>query len=300
MSRNRREVCKVESRKVEGRVLVVEDDAGNRALLREHMEAIDIAVTEAETGAAGIDLAARLLPQGVVISTTLPDMPGAQVVARLRGHSRTRHIYLLLLADRNERGERLSGLEVGANDFVPSPYDPDELALRVRNALRRANTSNRTDPVTGLPAGELIQDQLRQLLKAPEGSWALLRVRVLYINPFRELHGFMAAEELLRGVAHLLAEALSRDTVKDDFLGYGGKDDFIVVTEQDRVPELETEVLRQFEQEVGSHYDFRERERGYIVIGEEKVPLARLRFQRVTPADGPFYDIRSLSEALVG
>jgi len=285
---------------VEGRVLIIENDLANRTVLRESMEAAEIKTMEAQSGAEGIDMAVRALPQGIVISTSLSDMPGADVVRRLRSMTRTKHIYMMLLADRDERGERLNSLEIGANDFVASPFDPDELALRVRNAIRRANTANRTDPITGLPSSSLIQDQLRHLLNEPEGDWALLRFRLVHLNPFRELHGFMAAEDMLRGVTRILAEALGRDVRKDDFLGFGGNDDFIIVTHRDRAQVLENDVTTQFQREVGSHYDFRERERGYIVVNDEKIPLASMRVRCVTPADGPFYDIRSLTEALAG
>lgn|GEM_PF-582947 len=285
---------------MEGRVLLIEDDPANAAILREHLNEGQIKVEEATTGQEGIEKALRLIPEGIVISTTLPDMAGIEVVKQLRGLSRTRHIFMMMLADENMHHELLNGLEVGVDDFVPSPFDPDEVTLRVRNALRRATSSNRTDPITGLPAGPLLQEQLRFLVQNdPEGTWCLIRFRVAYLDPFREVYGFMAAEDLLRGVARIFSEVMGQNLSEKDFLAYGGRDDFIVITQRERFEALRDEVTRLFAEEVGSHYNFMDREQGYILYEGQKVPLAELRVRMVTPeTDGPFYDIRSLTEAL--
>ncbi len=286
---------------MEGRVLLIEDDSVNASILQERFEAADIKVSLATNGTDGLEMATRLLPQAIVVSTSLPEMTGAEVAQQLRGITRTQHIFLMLLADEDLHQERLSGLELGVDDFIASPFDPDEVALRVRNALQRAITSNRTDPTTGLPAGALMQEQLRHLvMNDPEGDWALLRFAISHLGPFREVYGFMAADDLLRGITRIIAEALDRDAVENDFLGFGGNDAFIVITQPQRAESLQEEVAQQFEIEIGSHYGFLEREQGFILVDGQQAPLAELRVRCITPQDGPFYDIRSLSEALSG
>ncbi len=285
---------------MEGRVLIIEDLDGNRELLKKQFESEDIDVAEAITGQEGIREALRFMPQVILLSTSLPDMTGADVAERLRSFNRTQHVHLIMIADEENQQQRIDGLALGANDFVTCPFDPEEVTLRVGNALHRANMANRTDPTTGIPAGVLVQDQLRDLLRDPEGDWALMRFRVRFIDPFREAYGFMAGEEMLRGVARILAEALAADDIQEDFLGYGGNDDFIIVTGQERAATLESEVADKFAQEVGSHYNFFDRESGHITVEDQEYPLARLRSRTITPADGPFYDIRSLTEELAG
>jgi DNA-binding response OmpR family regulator len=285
---------------MEGRVLLIEDNDDTRMILRERFESHGIQVDEAETGEAGVKFAARYLPQAIVVSTSLPDMRGVEVARQLRERTRTHHIFLLLLADDDAHQQRLSSLELGVDDFVASPFDPDELMLRVRNALRRANSSNLMDPATGLPAMRLVQEQLRRLVKDPERSWALMQVQISGLEAFREAYGFQAATDLLRDVARLLSVALSNDDVVDDFLGYTGSDDFIVITSQSRAPSLEDEIRSGFDKIISRHYGFKERLQGFVMVDNERTPLASLKIRHITPEDGPFYDIRSLSEALVG
>ena len=285
---------------MEGRVLLIEDHDGNRELLSKQFIEEGLEVAEATSGADGLKTAVRFMPQVILISISLPDMSGLEVTRRLREINRTKHTFLMLFGDEENRQERLASLEGGANDFIDSPLDPELVALRVRNAINRKNLENITDPTTGLPAGRQVHDELLSLLRAPEGEWALMHVRVLKLDPFREAYGFMAGEKLLHSTARLLAEALTHDEIENDFIGYGGRDDFIVITHQERTAALEAEVQTAFAQSLANHYDEDACAQGYIEIDGQQHPLATLRVRCVTPADGPFYDIRSLSEAIAG
>ena len=179
------EVCNLE-----GRVLIIEDHSGNRTLIRERLRAEGLTVTETETGEEGVRAAVRSIPQAILLSTSLTDVSGIELVRRLRQINRTRHIFLMLIGDEDDRRERLAGLEAGANDFATNPIDPDLVMLRVRNAIQRANLENSTDPTTGMPAGRRVQDELMRLLqgasddKAP--TWALMRFRSGELDTFRE------------------------------------------------------------------------------------------------------------------
>jgi PleD family two-component response regulator len=285
---------------VEGRVLLIEDHDGNRALLSQQFIEEGLEVAEATNGADGLRTAARFIPQVILISTSLPDMSSLDVIRQLREINRTKHTFLILFGDEDNRQERLASLDGGANDFVDSPLDPELVALRVRNAINRKNLDNITDPTTGLPAGRQVHDELLNLLREPEGDWALMRFRILKLAPFREVYGFMAGEKLLHDAARLLAEALAHDEIENDFIGYGGRDDFIVITSQERAAALEAEAQTAFAQSLIKHYGEAAFAQGYIEVDGHQQPLATLRVRCVTPADGPFYDIRSLSEAIAG
>ncbi|MGC9396451.1 MAG: response regulator [Anaerolineae bacterium] len=285
---------------MEGRVLLIEDHNGNRELLSEQFIQEGLEVAEATSGADGLKTAARFMPQVILISTSLPDMSGVEVARRLREINRTKHTFLMLFGDEENRQERIASLESGANDFIDSPLDPELVALRVRNAINRKNLENITDPTTGLPAGRQVHDELLSLLRAPEGDWALMHFRILKLDLFREAYDFMAGEKLLQSTARLLAEALTHDEIENDFIGYGGHDDFIVVTHQKRAAALEAEVQAAFAQSLTAHYGEDACAQGYIEIDGRQHPLATLRVRCVTPTDGPFYDIRSLSEAIAG
>jgi len=284
----------------EGKVAIVEADIQVVNILKDPFEKAGFQVETAATGADGLALCRSVLPQVVLVDAELPDDDGFAVCKELRSASRTSHIHIIVLSRSIDRQTRIQALQTGADDFIIIPFDPDEVTLRVRNALRRANADNLTDPVTGLPSGRLVQNRLRDLL-GTEG-WALLGLTIRNLEPFKEAYGFLAAQEVLRAMAQLMTGSVDTWGGKDDFIAHSGAGRFLIITSAENADPLAEGLVNRFAEVSLTHYSFRERERGYLVIREgdteRQAPLMRLDVHKVTQEDGPFYDIRSLTEAL--
>ena len=285
----------------EGKVVIIEADQVIVDMLREPFEEAGFDLQVATRGQEGLELCRRLMPQAGLVGVILPDMDGLQVCRERRATTRTRHTHLVILARHSGREKRLEALEMGVNDFIEIPFDPDEITLRVRNAVRRAAAENLTDPVTGLPSGRMIRRRLRDLLRQRSG-WALLGINVRHLNAFEGVHGFLAAQETLRSVVRVLGEAVEEWGDADDFVGYSGGGRFVVITKRSLAGSFATGVEEQVEAELDKHHTFQEREQGYMVLQDEghaqELSLLGVDVRMVVPADGPFYDIRSLTEAL--
>jgi len=286
---------------MEGKVAIVESDELIVKALREPLDEAGFLVEVAPMAAEALSLCRRFFPQVVLIDTQLPDGDGLEVCRRIRATTRISHIHIILLAHSLDRQLRIASLKAGANDYIVVPFDPEEVMLRVRNALRRATFDNLTDPVTGLPGTRLIQASLRNLV-GNEGDWALLALTTRYLESFEEVHGFLSGQEVLRSVAQVLAEGADRWGGPDDLIGHSGGGRFVVITTLERAGPLAENLAACFQEEVEKHYTFREREQGYVVAGEgaqqRQMPLMKLDIRRTQASDGPFYDIRSLTEAL--
>ncbi|MBN1955488.1 MAG: response regulator [Anaerolineae bacterium] len=285
-----------------GKVIIVESDKQVVGILKGPFEEAGFQVEVAPSGEEGLALCLQFLPQVALVDVDLPDLDGLEVCRKLRSATRTGHIHIIVLARSVDRQARIRALETGVDDFIIIPFDPDEVTLRVRNALRRASADNLTDPVTGLPSGRLIQNRLRDLVVSGQDDWALLGLTIRYLEPFKETHGFLAAQEVLRSVARVLAAAVDQWGGTEDFIGHSGGGRFLVVTNVQRADDMTASLVENFQREILTHYTFREREQGFIVLKEDdverQIPLMRLDVRKVTQADGPFYDIRSLTEAL--
>src|SRR5512141_1887417 len=107
-------------------------------------------------GEDGVRAAQTVLPDLVILDIRLPDIDGYEVARRLRADRRTNNIPIIFLTERRDRADRLQGLELGADDFITKPFDVQELRLRVRNTIRRASMDSLTNPVTGLPEGDIV------------------------------------------------------------------------------------------------------------------------------------------------
>jgi DNA-binding response OmpR family regulator len=127
-------------------VLVVEDERKIRELLRSYLEHDGLAVLTTGSGAEGIRLAQSSSPDLVILDLGLPDVPGEEVLREIRSRSRTP---VLVLTAKGETGDRITGLELGADDYVTKPFSPREVVLRARAVLRRAGDPSTDRAVYG-------------------------------------------------------------------------------------------------------------------------------------------------------
>lgn len=142
------------------RLLVVDDDVELVALLREYLEGEGFAVAAAHDGEAGIRAASEGAPDLVVLDVMLPKLGGFDVLRRLRERS---PLPVVMLSARGEEVDRVVGLELGADDYLPKPFSPRELVARIRAVLRRGHTP--ASPPDVLTAGDLELDRGTRVLR---------------------------------------------------------------------------------------------------------------------------------------
>jgi two-component system response regulator CpxR len=127
-------------------VLVVDDDVELCELVSEYLTREGFNVEAAYDGPSGADRALTGNYEIVVLDVMLPGLGGLDVLRRIRGHSR---MPVLMLTARGDDVDRIVGLELGADDYLPKPFNPRELVARIRAILRRA-----------APAAEAASDDL--------------------------------------------------------------------------------------------------------------------------------------------
>jgi class 3 adenylate cyclase/ActR/RegA family two-component response regulator len=118
-----------------GFVLVVDDEEQNRTLLRDPLEARGYEIAEAENGMQALRKIALRPPDAILLDLMMPEMDGLEVCRHLRRDIRTAHIPVLIITALSARGDRLLGIQAGANDFLNKPIDLQEVILRVGNAV---------------------------------------------------------------------------------------------------------------------------------------------------------------------
>jgi len=281
------------------RILLVEDDVDIVNMLRFYFESQGFDVAAAFRGKDALTTCQRQIPNVIILDINLPDVNGYEVCRILRSNLRTSHIPIIFLTQKDQRGDRIAGLELGADDYITKPFDIEELKLRVQNALRRSAYENLTNPVTGLPSGKLIEEQLKELLR--RDNWALLYIGINNLQAFNDVYGFVAGDDVVRFAGIVLGGVLDEFSSADDFIGHIGGSDFILITEPGQADNIRELLIKRFNQEVQSFYSFRDRERGYVIIQEEsgqerQVPLATLSVGVITDKTTPFADIREITE----
>jgi diguanylate cyclase (GGDEF)-like protein len=283
-----------------GRILVVEDDTDISNMLRIYFSSQGYEVVVTARGGEAMDRCRTQLPHVIVLDIMLPDIDGYEVCSRLRTNLRTSHIPIIFLTQKDERSDKIAGLELGADDYITKPFDIEELRLRVQNAQRRAERESLTNPTTGLPSGKLIEEQLRLLMR--KANWGLLYIGLPGIEAFNDMYGFVAGDEVLRFAALIMGETVDKMGTSEDFIGHVGGDDFIIITQGDRVNAMADVLVRRFNAEVGTHYDFKARQQGYIIYKgrdgkEQRASLMTMAIGVIQPDEQGFTDIREITEA---
>lgn len=117
------------------RILMIEDDESLSAMLAEYLQGAGLELWSKATGASGLDLLASGDFDALILDVMLPDCDGFEVCRKVRARS---EIPILMLTARGDETDRIVGLELGADDYLPKPFNPRELLARLRAILRRA------------------------------------------------------------------------------------------------------------------------------------------------------------------
>lgn len=278
-----------------GRILIVEDDLDISNMLRIYFSGQGYDVAVAARGGDALDETRKALPQLIVLDIMLPDMNGYDVCRELRKTTRTSHIPIIFLTQKDERSDKITGLELGADDYITKPFDIEELKLRVKNQIDRAERENYTDPNSGLPSSAIIEERLRDLMRSTE-TWTYFDCKVNNFDDFKEVYGFVAGTEVMRFMALLMGEVVDTNGTPNDFLGHPGSDNFVIITYAADSEKFKEYVTEKFNQDVQQHYSFIDRERGYMEREGKEVPLMTLVVGAVSNATHQFADIREITE----
>ncbi len=120
-------------------ILLVEDDRRLAGMVKDYLGGAGFRVTIAETGARGISLYKDQEFDALILDLMLPDMDGLEICRHIRKSSQTP---ILMLTARGDVMDRVIGLELGADDYLPKPFEPRELLARLKTILRRGQNSS--------------------------------------------------------------------------------------------------------------------------------------------------------------
>jgi DNA-binding response OmpR family regulator len=184
-------------------ILVVDDDAKIVRLVRTYLERDGFAVVTAADGPAALDAIERHRPALVVLDLMLPELDGRAVIRAVRRDDEAAATPILVLSARGTTLDRIAGLEDGADDYLPKPFSPAELVVRVKAILRRAGPTDVTAPATGgsITHNDLVLDPARHEVRIDGMPVALTHVEFRLLQTLLEADGrVLSRDQLLDAV----------------------------------------------------------------------------------------------------
>ena len=183
------------------RILMIEDDESLSAMVSEYLAAFGMNVSARPTAAEGLQLLrqSEAAFDGIILDVMLPDLDGFEVCRQVRAASA---IPILMLTARGDEMDRIVGLELGADDYLPKPFNPRELLARLRAILRRSRSHSSTD-TTRLRFGRLEIDEGSRSVRVDGEECSLTSYQF----------------ELLSILAHNAGRVMSRESLMDRMRG---------------------------------------------------------------------------------
>jgi diguanylate cyclase (GGDEF)-like protein len=255
-------------------ILCVDDDPSIRDLVTAALELDGYIVILASNGAQALQRATLDHPHLIILDVMLPDMRGWDVLRELKSQPNTASIPVIFLSALDQTEDRVTGLALGADDYVGKPFAVKELLARVRTQLRHAE-EHLLSELTALPGNTQIQRALRQALADPRRDLYVLYVDVDHFKSFNDAYGFLRGNELINATADILRSSVLAED-KQAFLGHIGGDDFVAMvrkSQKDEVEALCQTIIAQFDARMPLLYDPEDRARGFVVaVSRQNVP----------------------------
>ncbi len=158
-------------------VLAIDDEPGILRLIKLELSSQGFRVLTAQSGAEGVRMEDEQRPDIVLLDLTMPECDGFEVMRQLRDRT---NIPVILLTGKNSDGDKVKGLELGADDYLAKPFSPEELSARVRAVLRRAVGTHQIDHV--IEAGEVTIDLHRRIVSRQGATVDLTRTEWMLLQ----------------------------------------------------------------------------------------------------------------------
>jgi DNA-binding response OmpR family regulator len=205
-------------------ILVVDDDPKIVRLVRTYLERDGFRVISAADGAAALQAIERESPALVVLDLMLPELDGRAVIRAVRRDADADATPILVLSARGSTVERIAGLEDGADDYLPKPFSPGELVVRVKAILRRASAVSGPEPSDShspdvLVHGDLTLDRARHEVAIGGRPVALTAVEFRLLEALHEADGRVLTRDRLLDAVYGADQADVLDRTIDVHIG---------------------------------------------------------------------------------
>ncbi len=251
------------TRRAGHRLLVVDDDPSIRTVCAEILGNHGYEVLEAGSCAEAERTVREKRPHLLLVDVQLPDGDGFGLLERLADERAVEPFAAVFLSARGQTADKVRGFRLGADDYLQKPFDALELVARVDAVLRRREGALAVSPITRLPSGRAIEQEVQRRLEA-RVPFALCYLDLDDFKVYNDHYGYAKADGVLQQVGDLLRQVVGTHGGEDCFVGHVGGDDFVFVTGDERADETCREVIAGFDKLIPLYYDREDRDRGYV------------------------------------
>lgn len=268
------------------KILVIDDTEFMTKLISDTLTEAGYVVVTASDGYQGLEKVGTEKPDLVILDIVMPGIDGFEVCRILREDDRNNLMPIIMLTAQEDEDDKLTGLELGADDYIIKPFNHRELLSRVRNTLKRIDRNRWANPLTGLRGNVKIQMEIDKRI-AGNKLFAVLYADIDNFKSYNDAYGYASGDRAIKVTADIIVENVKAHGNPDDFTGHIGGDDFIVISTPDKIETIAKEIISDFDKRAVELYSKEDAQRGYVVTSDRqgqpvKVPLITISLAIVT------------------
>lgn len=246
------------------KILIIDDTDFMVKLIADILTDAGYEVISASRGAEGLLKVRSEKPDLVILDIVMPDMNGFEVCKILRDDESNNLMPIIILTAQDNEDDKLTGLELGADDYIIKPFNPRELLSRVRNTLKRIDRNRWANPLTGLRGNIEIQSEINSRIARGE-IFSVLYIDLDNFKAYNDVYGFVSGDRAIKLTADVLIDNVGLYSNSGDFVGHIGGDDFIIITVPEYAENIASGIISEFDKKILEIYTKEDIGRGYII-----------------------------------
>lgn len=246
------------------KILIISSDKNLREVLKFCFDGWGYRVILSESMIRDVTPIKKMSPDVIVIDVHGARQTDLEICSLLKDDFITACIPIITLINKRQLRAQLLNVKQGVDDYLIKPPDPLDLRVRVEMAMKRLQYSFYSTPLTGLPGGRLIEENLRDRLKSGV-PFSFGYLDLDHFKSFNDTYGYVKGDRLIMQTAYMLYTTIRKSGNHNDFIGHIGGDDFAFITTPDRHKEICQNFISTFNTLMPFHYTKEDRSRGFIV-----------------------------------
>lgn len=246
------------------KIVIADDEPDILELIKITLETEGYTVISTNNGLSAYESALKEIPDLVILDVMMPKMNGYEVCEKLKETPSTHLIPVMMLTSQSQTKDKLTGLKLGADDYLIKPFDSDELVARVEGMVSRYRETRAINVLTNLPGNVSIEKEITGRISSSE-KFAVLWIDLDNFKAYNDNYGFEKGDVIIKQTADFIIEAVRQKGTIKDMIGHIGGDDFVVVTIPEKAEDICKEIIGQFDKNIPVHYSDEDRNRGYVV-----------------------------------
>jgi diguanylate cyclase (GGDEF)-like protein len=245
------------------KILIVDDTELMVKLITDILESADYQVVAAVNGVEGIQKVKEEKPDLVLLDIVMPGMDGFEVCKALRDDESNNLMPIIMLTAQDNEEDKLTGLDLGADDYIIKPFNYRELLSRVKNTLRRIDRNRWANPLTGLQGNLEIQAEINHRI-ATRQIFSVLYADLDNFKAYNDVYGFASGDRAIKLCADIITDNAHSFGTSKDFIGHIGGDDFVIITVPEKADAVCEGIIQDFDFKIRTLYTEQDRKKEFI------------------------------------